>query len=169
MVTRTASKIDVRFGELHTPTDFIVIDSSVCEVVALVVGLPEEEAVFRLWNYVCREIQYPEARHGLSPDRHVLQAFPYTDIPFFGPSYRVNKSNDEFWQFPSETLAWRYGDCEDSSILLASLLRAYGIGPERVAVAVGTLNGSGHAWVELDRRYILETTLAAAPNPGKRS
>ena len=171
---RTQTKIDVRFGDLHIPQDFIVVDSSVCEVVAPIIGLSEEEGVFSLWDYVCREIEYPEARQGLPPDRHVLQAFPYTDVPFFGRSYRINKSNDEFWHFPWETLGWRddkerrWGDCDDTSILLASLLRAYGIAPERLLVVVGEIPAGRHCWVELDGR-ILETTLSSAPNPAWRS
>jgi hypothetical protein len=44
---------------------------------------------------------------------------------------------DDYWQTPEETLSYSTGDCEDFSILLCSLLRAYGIDAERVYVALG--------------------------------
>ena len=59
----------------------------------------------------------------------------------------------EFWRWPAETLKGK-GDCEDTSILLASILRNF----TDAQVAVGTYCGFGHAWVELDKT-ILETTL----------
>jgi len=43
----------------------------------------------------------------------------------------------DYWQTPEETLSCRTGDCEDFSILLCSLLRAYGIDAQRVYVALG--------------------------------
>ncbi len=56
--------------------------------------------------------------------------------------------NEDYWQTPQETLSYSTGDCEDFSVLLCSLLRAYGIEAERVYVALG-VNGeeSGHAFL----------------------
>lgn len=167
MTTRTATRIDVRFGELLLPQDFIRIDSIVREVAGEVANLLEEEAIYILWDRVC-QIKYPDARPGLPADRHVLHAFPTADLPFFGLQYRVVRSNDEFFQFPSETLTWGVGDCDDTAIALCALLRAYGIDAERVMVVVGEIPGGRHCWVELDGR-ILETTLSSAPNPAWRS
>jgi hypothetical protein len=48
----------------------------------------------------------------------------------------------DYWQTPEQTLLYRTGDCEDFSILLCSLLRAYGIDAESVYVALGTDHGS---------------------------
>jgi len=59
---------------------------------------------------------------------------------------------------PSETLRG-YGDCEDSSILLTSLIRAGGA--PNCYVALGSLGGYGHAWV-LNNNEILETTYSSA-------
>lgn len=77
------------------------------------------------------------------------------------------KSDDgEFWYFPDETLARRAADCDDSAILLCSLLRNF-YPPDRVYVVAGTYRGLGHAWVELDGQ-ILETTYTFAhevPDP----
>lgn len=69
----------------------------------------------------------------------------------------------EFWQTPSETLRG-YGDCEDSSILLVSLMRAGGL---LNYVALGELQGYGHAWTT-QNGFIYETTYTRAqfvPNP----
>lgn len=63
------------------------------------------------------------------------------------------KSDDErwrkdYWQTPEETLSYRTGDCEDFSILLCSLLRAYGIDAEQVYVALGVDGAEdGHAFL----------------------
>jgi len=70
----------------------------------------------------------------------------------------------EFWQTPSETLRG-FADCEDTSILLTSLIRAGGI--YNCYVALGSFEGYGHAWCELDGQ-ILETTYTRAmlvPDP----
>lgn len=61
---------------------------------------------------------------------------------------------DDYWQTPAETLACHSGDCEDFSILLCSLLRAYGIAAERIYVALGADGGEdGHAFLVEDWYY----------------
>jgi len=93
----------------------------------------------------------------------------------FGPDYwslydfvcrNINYRRDigEFWQIPSETLRG-YGDCEDCAILLTSLIRA-GKAPN-CYVALGNLEGYGHAWCQFGGQ-ILETTYTSArpvPDP----
>ncbi|MBA7549607.1 hypothetical protein ES705_42097 [subsurface metagenome] len=77
-------------------------------------------------------------------------------------SYRYDVG--EFWQTPSETLRG-YGDCEDSAILLTSLIRAGEV--PNCYVALGSLGDYGHAWCQLDGG-ILETTYTRAqpvPDP----
>jgi len=64
------------------------------------------------------------------------------------------RERGEFWRWPAETLKGK-GDCEDTSILLASILRNF----TDAFVVIGTYCGFGHAWVELDKT-ILETTLS---------
>jgi len=55
---------------------------------------------------------------------------------------------EDYWQTPEETLLYRTGDCEDYSILLCSLFRAYGIDAGHVFVALGDDGqGEGHAFV----------------------
>jgi len=55
---------------------------------------------------------------------------------------------EDYWQTPEETLSYYTGDCEDFSVLLCSLLRAYGIGAECVYVALGVDDEEyGHAFL----------------------
>lgn len=48
----------------------------------------------------------------------------------------------EYWQFPFETIASSYGDCEDGAILMASLMINAGIEPYRVKVCAGIVQES---------------------------
>ncbi|MBA7535588.1 hypothetical protein ES705_27846 [subsurface metagenome] len=110
-------------------------------------------------------VRYPGQRHDLrefvQPDNPDVLAV-YSQ---YGPDYwslydfvcrNINYRRDigEFWQTPSETLKG-IGDCEDTSILLTSLIRAGGT--PNCYVALGNLGGYGHAWCQLDGQ-ILETT-----------
>ena len=73
------------------------------------------------------------------------------------------KSDDgEWWSYPLETLTKRQGDCDDSAILLCSLLRNF-YPPDRVYVGAGTYRGLGHAWVELDGEILEPTYTSARP------
>jgi hypothetical protein len=68
-----------------------------------------------------------------------------TNIDYMPDEKRWGK---DYWQTPEETLLYRTGDCEDFSILLCSLLRAYGIDAERVYVALGVNDEEdGHAFL----------------------
>jgi len=72
--------------------------------------------------------------------------------------YEVH-GEDEYWQFPNETIQLRAGDCEDFSVLLCSLLRADGWSSDRVFVVFGEKEGQYHAWVRViwnDLQYNIE-------------
>jgi len=64
----------------------------------------------------------------------------------------------EFFRYASETLEEGIGDCEDMAILLQSIVEAQGI--EGSYVALGILNGQGHAWNEYwqDEDWLLDAT-----------
>jgi hypothetical protein len=119
-----------------------------------------EQNIWNCWDLVCREIDYPPAG-----DYHRREAFPTQGL--FGRPL-VSQSTQDFWSFPFETLSLGIGDCEDSSILLCSMLRNFR-GANEVDVTIGYYDrphpSLGHAWVtiiRLGRRYILEPTLGNA-------
>ncbi len=113
--------------------------------------------------------QWNDLREFVQPDNPDILAL-YSEV---GPDPRslynwvcqnidYRRDIGEFWQFPSETLRG-YGDCEDSSILLTSLLKnrtdAYTV--------LGSFQGWGHAWV-VNEGEILESTYTKArrvPDP----
>jgi len=67
----------------------------------------------------------------------------------------------EFWETPSETLAWGQADCEGTAILLCSLLRNF----TNAYVVIGDYQGYGHSWCQLNGE-VLETTYTwARPVP----
>lgn len=79
---------------------------------------------------------------------------------------KVGTGYDEYPKFPLETLADEGGDCEDSAILLASLLRELGYGTvliqfnNHMAVGVRGEDSIPGSYFELDgiRYYYVETT-----------
>ena len=102
----------------------------------------------------------------------VAAAYVYEHI-----QYRRTAGRDP-WMFPDETLTLGYGDCEDRSFLLASLLIASGISSYNVRVALGKVRYGkeeyDHVWVmyknEAGLWMILEPLLqnqflANAPKP----
>ncbi|MBA7570658.1 hypothetical protein ES708_12411 [subsurface metagenome] len=114
------------------------------------------------WNYLQDFVQ-PD-----NPD--VLAIFSQ-----YGPDYwslydfvcrNVDYRRDigEFWLTPSETLRG-HGDCEDTAILLTSLIRAGGA--PNCYVALGSLGELGHAWC-LYNGQILETTYTYARQTAPR-
>lgn len=97
------------------------------------------------------------AYSGIGPDVWNCLDFVCKNI-----SYR--RDTGEFWSFPAETLERGSGDCEDSSILLASLLRNF----TSAYVAIGGYQGWGHAWVVNKGGEVLEATYIEArrvPDP----
>jgi len=73
----------------------------------------------------------------------------------------------EFWSYPGETLARGAGDCEDTAILLTSMLRNF-YSADMVSCVIGEYSGYGHAWCQFDQD-VLETTLNRAGFVDKRN
>jgi len=87
----------------------------------------------------------------------------WANLDFVCRNISYRRDRGEFWQFPSETLAQEEGDCEDSSLLLCSLLQ----NATDAYVVLGNYQGYGHAWCQVGGD-ILETTYTSArlvPDP----
>lgn len=88
-----------------------------------------------------------------------VQSFPYT-------SDSVTTSYDEYPRYPIETLVDSGGDCEDTSILIASLLNSMNYGVTIIILpdhcAIGVLGGEGiygsYYEYEGGKYYYVETT-----------
>jgi len=116
-------------------------------------------------------VRYPGQRHDLrefiQPDNpdvlavyHQYGPDPWPLYDFVCRNIDYRRDWGEFWQTPSETLASKRGDCEDTSLLLCSLL-------QNAHVALGSYRGYGHAWCE-HRGQMMETTFTSArpvPDP----
>ena len=101
-----------------------------------------------------------------SIEDRVAAAFNFVAVNVIYTSDRKQFGKNDFWQYSRETLgqvftdgdvAKMYGDCEDSSFLLASLLLAMGIPIQNVRVGISEV----HAWVEVKLGriwYFFETT-----------
>lgn len=69
----------------------------------------------------------------------------------------------EFFKYPRETWDSRLGDCEDSAILLTSIIRNY---MQHVYVAIGFFLSYGHSWTVVslpEGDYVIESTLSSMP------
>jgi len=54
---------------------------------------------------------------------------------------------DEYWMYPHETYTLKRSDCEDGSVLLASIMIKNGIKPWKIRVTAGNVVGGGHCFV----------------------
>lgn len=78
--------------------------------------------------------------------KYIIDNYKYrTDMDSFG--------QDEYWAFPHETLKNKFGDCEDGSLLLASIMLYNKIPSWKIRISAGwvlnpyTWNKEGHAYV----------------------
>ena len=106
--------------------------------------------------------EWHELREFVQPDitRVCTDAWGCLDWVCKNIDYRLDIG--EFFQFPSETLITRRGDCEDSSILLTSLLKAKNL---NAYVVLGEYQGWGHAWVISEGEILEATYTQAKPVP----
>lgn len=122
---RINQQIPVDVRDMLTPESHILKDLIVQENLK---GQTEEETIWNIQKFVVKNITY------ISDDKS--QGVP------------------EFWQYPVETLVLRRGDCEDGSILIASLAIAAGIPSHKIRVVGGmvkpheiTAPEGGHGYV----------------------
>ena len=167
--TKTKEKIDEvvdvgfqRFkGETFDLREFVMPNTLMVKKAA------EGRTPVECYNFVVIEIKYPYREKlpkgldilvNLFADLHILFRHP--------PRPKLSFAPLDFWKLPNETLRDNVGDCEDSSFLTASLMRAAGASTSEVYAVIGTVEISGmhygHAWVEYDGK-ILETTYDIPP------
>jgi hypothetical protein len=105
-------------------------------------------------------------------NKHLAARNDYRNAVSFVQSIRyekdldpVTKQETEYWKYPLETLADGSGDCEDTAILTAAILKEMGYDvalvllPEHAAVAVACDNCNGYYYpLDGKRYYFLETT-----------
>jgi len=101
---------------------------------------PNDSLVMKIAEEIMRK--YPEGDE-TSLWLRASEAFKYAK------SLRYERDSEDNWSTPRETISRGGGDCEDLSILLASLLRALGYTPESVRVVVGYTSMGSHSWVEI--------------------
>ena len=81
---------------------------------------------------------------------------------------KYRSERGDVWHFPAEAIQIGHGDCEESSFIACSLLRACGLSPDEIFVALGAYGRGGyHAWCTLlnsNKYWALETTLSQAPD-----
>ncbi|MDD1689987.1 MAG: PEGA domain-containing protein [Methanoregula sp.] len=93
-------------------------------------------------------------------------------ITYQGDSDQANNQADDYWKYPIETLADGNGDCEDTAILAAALLKemrydvAVVILPEHAAVAVTCETCNGYYYPLNGRRYYYLETTGSGFSPG---
>lgn len=75
---------------------------------------------------------------------------------FIHSEIKYKKERGDFWKLPVQSLIDGYGDCEDTSLVITSLLRNF-IGPEYIYCVVGEWRGDGHCWVIAEQRLIEST------------
>ena len=160
--------VNKRFGEWVDVRDFIRPNDP---MVADVVDARSDWTVESLWDWVLQNIRYP-AGSFWTLDYHSLVAY-HRGIPLIGWLFGRHYTTIDFWNYPAETLRDRVGDCEDSAILLASMLKRAFPGLD-AWVSVGYFcpsgcdgdQGFGHVWVSIregGRWRVLDTTLPARP------
>ena len=137
-----------RFGETLEIREWIKPDTYMVRALSIVLGLnlddkPLEKRVWKAWEYVVKEIEYP-LLFGVVP----------VDAHFATDYFLKHRSNAfDFWYYPEETLSDGMADCEDCGFLIASLLRTFMSECNVLAVLGKVLNKSGrllgyHGWAE---------------------
>jgi hypothetical protein len=111
---------------------------------------------------------------------HNIQKWVVQHITYLGDN--INNYTMEYWQFPFETLADKTGDCEDGSLLMASMAINAGVPAFRVRVVAGmvqpapTAPEGGHGymsylretdnqWVIIDWCYLEDSSVPVSLKP----
>jgi len=162
-----------RFGEALEIREWIKPKTYEVEALAIILGLnvdtyPIEKRVWKVWEYVVKNMEYPLLLGMVPVDSHFVTDYFY--------KHRSNAF--DFWYYPEETLSDGTGDCEDMGILITSLLRTFISEYNALAVIGKVLDANGkllgyHGWAESQLSvaggsktnwYVLEGTLDIMPD-----
>ena len=107
--TISSDRYTTSSGVTFAVSDYIVVDSYIKKVSDDLIALYKEKISTEMTNddYV-----------------NFITAFVQICISY---DYDEADNGKEYWRFPLETLCDKTGDCEDTSILLAALIDAYGL------------------------------------------
>lgn len=103
-------------------------------------------------DYMLENVIGKEKLIGSTWDRTALNCQQYI-VKHYKYEYDINSVGfNEYWQFPNETLHLKMGDCEDGSLLMASLMVSAGVPEWRVRLNAGWALDQddikqGHAYV----------------------
>lgn len=141
LIPSKKKRYDIDIREFLTTTDNAVVGQALGELIS---GLPaQDQALFR--SHAAKSFDFRADKVAQFVGKLRYKASP-------------NKAGrcPDAWLFPDETLAQKYGDCEDLAFLMAALLMASGISAYCVRVALGALHISlpngriqkhDHCWV----------------------
>lgn len=133
---------------------------------------PLGQKVFYEDGQLLVSVRYPGQHYDLRsfviPDDPAVQevysqigANPWELFDWVCRSVSYRRDIGEWWSWPWETINRGTGDCEDTSILLTSLLRNF----TDAHVALGNYQGYGHAWCEHNGQVMETTYTLAKPVP----
>lgn len=141
------------FGKVDRLTDFVTPQALDVQTLHKTVteSLPNlQDRIVACWRWVTSHVKYVRS----------VKAKIWVE----GRSY----VQDDFWQEPSMTIHTQVGNCANSAMLLASLVRNE-LGPDQAYCVFGNLHSmkpGGHAWVKVcidGEDFILEATSPKVP------
>ena len=88
---------------------------------------------------------------------NAIAEYVHETVPYMTDEQQFHK--DDWWQLPTESLSNRKGDCDDTAILVGSMLASIGY---ETRLVVGSISQGYHMWVETqdsgDQWWLIETT-----------
>ena len=95
------------------------------DVYSLYVSHPEDDEYI---SYIAEAIRQMALKQGLTADQYIQSVIKFVRSVTYSTDIQ-SEGYDEYPRYPIETLVEHEGDCEDSAILLASIMQASGLSP----------------------------------------
>jgi predicted transglutaminase-like cysteine proteinase len=95
------------------------------DVYSLYISHPEDDEYI---SYIAEAIRQMALKQGLTTDQYIQSIIKFVRSVTYITDIR-SEGYDEYPRYPIETLVDHQGDCEDSAILLASIMQASGLSP----------------------------------------